>query len=246
MIRSYGRFRAGAEYFIWQGASCRAYDITMLSFPSRTSPAIYGTSTAISGRNGDLWSSDNTKQTYELSVSCSARQSKLNAAVHWLKGSGELIFSSSPNEAIKARIAEAIQIQRKSNDRDPLCEFEVKFTCQPFLYVRPAAANITITSSNTAVTNPCTAASAPVIKIAGSGDFDVMIGQQIVTLTGVSGGGIILNSELLDAFTYDGSELANDKMTGDFFMLNPGTQYVAWSPAASVTSIVITPNWRNE
>lgn len=245
MSSDYGRFTVHAEYFLFKGISCKDYGIKMLSFPSRTSPAVFGTSTDVSGRDGDLWTSDNTRKTYELSVRCSVRQSKLAAAINWLQGSGEFVFSSALTEAIRCRISDTTGFQRVTNDRDPLYTFEVKFTCQPFVYIRPAADDIVITASNTAVINPYTAASAPVIKIAGSGDFDVMIGQQIVSLTGVTGGGIILNTELLDAFTYDGAELANEHMTGDFFVLYPGTQYVAWSPAANVSSITITPNWRN-
>ena len=127
------------------------------------------------------------------------------------------------------------------------------FSCQPFARLWPEAEPIEITSSGTPLRNPGTAPSLPRIEIIGSGDFSLTIGMQTMFFIGVESG-IIVDSELLDALTLDGSLLANGKIDGDFFEIPPGESVVQWleggideedeSTPGSIEKVTITPRWR--
>ena len=174
------------------------------------------------------------------------RLSRLDSAAAWLTGSGPLRFSWAEDRAYDARAAKSSDAAQVSPDADPLMEFDVTFTCQPFRRLVPEAAPFTISSSGESFTNPGTAPSLPRVKITGSGDFSVSIGMETLFFSGVSGGGIIVDSELMDALTYDGELLANDRVSGTPFQIQPGVNVVSWlaESGSSVTAVEILPRWR--
>ena len=110
----------------------------------------------------------------------------------------------------------------------------------------PEAEPFTISASGESFTNPGTAPSLPRVKITGSGDFSVSIGMETLFFSGVSGGGIIVDSELMDALTYDGELLANDRVSGTPFQIQTGVNVVSWlaESGSSVTAVEILPRWR--
>lgn len=225
----------------YAGKTSEEMGLKILSMPTRTRAAQRGNSLEVSGRHGDLWSSDGTLQPYDQPVRASARQSRLNGIMAWITGAGDLVFSDAPTLVIPARADQEVRCTRVTNDSDPLYRVEFTFTCQPFFYVAPPAADIEITASGTALTNPYTMESMPRIKVFGNGDITLNVGRHTVFLTEVQTA-IVLDSELLDAFTADETELANSQMDGAFPTLDPGAQYISWTGA--VTKVVITPRWR--
>lgn len=209
-------------------------------------PAWRGTALPAAGKSGDLWISDGAYETVEIKRRLRCRLSKLDSAAAWLTGSGRLRFSWAENRAYDARAAKSSDIAQVSPDADPLMEFEVTFTCQPFRRLVPEAEAFTISASGESFTNPGTAPSLPRVKITGSGDFSVSIGMETLFFSGVTGGGIIVDSELMDALTYDGELLANDHVSGTPFRIQPGVNAVSWlaEDGSSVTAVEILPRWR--
>ena len=114
----------------------------------------------------------------------------------------------------------------------------MNFRCKPFWYPK-SAATITLTSSTSFVTNPGNVYSEPIITVRGSGEITLMVGTTIVELSDISGS-ITLNCELKDAYT--GVFTANSKVSGEFPVLQPGSNAVSWS--GNVSSVEIKPNWR--
>ena len=64
-------------------------------------------------------------------------------------------------------------------------------------------------------------------------------GMQIIELSGVSGS-ITIDSELQE--TYSGSTPCNEKMEGEYPLLQPGSNAISWD--GNVSSVVVTPNWK--
>ena len=114
----------------------------------------------------------------------------------------------------------------------------MNFRCYPFFYA-DAAANITVTTSGTIITNPGSVYSEPILTVTGSGNITLMVGTTIVEMEDISGS-IVLDCALKEA--YLGTTLMNDHMAGDFPVLKPGANAVSWS--GTVTRVVIQPNWR--
>lgn len=113
---------------------------------------------------------------------------------------------------------------------------------KPFRRISPDAADITITSSGTTITNPGTVYSLPRVKITGSGEATVNIGSDSVHFDSIPSGGIIVDSELMDAFNSSGTQLLNDLMDGEPWRIPTGTSLVSWE--GSVTKVIIEPRWR--
>ena len=207
----------------------------------------------IPGKSVFAWMGDNAREPIEIKRVCRVRQSDKRAAKAWLMGRGPLRFSHEPDAQYDARIINEIDFKMVCPGADPIYEFNVVFTCQPEPYVYPPAADFTVSASGTDIPMPDHAYSFPRLSIIGSGSFSVTIGMQTAYFNGVEGG-IIVDSELGDALTLDGAQLANDKMTGELFKIQPGYNNISWitgseddegNPVSgSVQSITITPRGR--
>lgn len=66
-----------------------------------------------------------------------------------------------------------------------------------------------------------------------------MVGMQIIDLTDVDGS-ITINSQMEEV--YNGDTLCNEKMEGDFSVLEPSVNAISWD--GNVTSVAVQPNWR--
>ena len=96
-----------------------------------------------------------------------------------------------------------------------------------------------MTQNTSIIQNPGSVYAEPVMAVYGSGDITLMVNLQIIELTGIEDS-IFLDSDLKEA--YKGSALMNDHMSGDFPILNPGSNAISWS--GNLTKINIKPNWR--
>ena len=79
----------------------------------------------------------------------------------------------------------------------------------------------------------------PVITVYGSGDVTLMVGTQIVELTGITDS-ITLDTPAMEA--YSGTTSMNSHMRGEFPTLDVGATAISWS--GSVSQVVVQPNWR--
>ena len=228
------------------GVKSTEFGARLTDFISITRPELRGTSHEVAGRSGDLWTTYGDYKPFDMKRKIRFRLSKLDEVSAWLTGSGMLRFSWAENRAYEARAAKAANIDQISVDEDPLVDLQVTFTCQPFRLLYPEAEAFTITASGEIVTNPGTAPALPRVKIAGSGDFSVSINTETLFFSDVSDGGIIVDSVLMDALTYDGALLANDHISGMPWTMQPGANIISWlvEDGSSVDSIEILSRWR--
>ncbi len=117
-------------------------------------------------------------------------------------------------------------------------QFDVQFICNPIK--REASPQEVAAVEPFALTSPCNHPAYPTITLTGSGDVTLTVGDQVIELTDI-GPEIVIDGDLMEC--YQGDELANDKMSGDFPVINPGeTVDISWT--GSVTAVEILPNWR--
>ena len=245
--------RSNTSWFEFNGRKSGELGVRVTSAHGFSRGAARGNREEVSGKSGSVWLGDGATDDFDVKLSCMAPASRLREIAAWLDGAGGLRFSAEPGAMYDARSIKAIEFVRAAPGADPLYEFAVTFSCQPFPRVWPEAEPIEIAASGAQLQNPGTAPSLPRIEIAGSGAFSLTIGMQTMFFTGVEGG-IIVDSELMDALTADGSLLANDKVSGDFFEIQPGPNAVQWLEGGideedegvpgSVERVVITPRWR--
>ena len=239
--------RLTEAWFEYNGVRSTDFDILIPELATRQQPGHRGKSKTVSGLSGSVFITDGAYDDVTLKQGFDVQDpAQVDAVNAWLTGYGKLRFSDEPHLMLDVRIdkpyGRSSIIAKLDGQRYPA----VRFTAQPFKALYPAASAKTITASGTTILNPGTAPSLPRVKIAGSGNFSVTIGMETLWFLNVDGGGIIVDSEKMDAFTYDGALLANDKFEGEPFMIQPGNNLVSWTveSGSRVDSIEILPRWR--
>ena len=228
------------DWFEWNGVRCTDLGIHVEEQPPLTLASERATFTNAPGRPGSLTTleGDDVYDDMILTANCFITSiDNYEDIAAYLKGSGKVTFATRPEGFYYARIVNQISFDRILRG-NPHRSFAVNFRCKPFWYPESVAA-ITLTSSTSFVNNPGNVYSEPVITVRGSGEITLMVGTTIVELSDISGS-ITLNSELKDAYT--GVFTANSKMSGEFPVLQPGSNAVSWS--GNVSSVEIMPNWR--
>ena len=230
-------------WFWFNGAYSWEKGALMTAWPTRFAPSLRGKEKEVSGRDGNVYVTDNTYDTIEVNQEFGIRDvSEAKRINDWLRGSGLLRFSDEPDLAYEARV--------KSLKAEPAAgrllgrRYTCNFICQPFRYQYPPDEAATYTTAGS-IYNPGTAPALPRVTITGTGDFSVTIGGETLYFTDISGG-IVVDSELMDALSADGTTLMNDHMSGTPWKLQPGINAVSWEleSGASISSVVILPRWR--
>lgn len=228
------------DWFSWNGARCTEYGIHVSEQPPITIPAERTTFTNVPGRSGSLTTleGDYVYDDLLLSATCFIMDtSRMDEIAGWLRGGGTVTFANRQGGFYYARITNQIPFEKILRG-NPHRSFVVNFRCKPFFYLEDVEP-VTLTISDTFITNSGTVPSEPIITVTGSGEITLMVGMSIVELSEVNGS-ITLDSELQEA--YSGTTSMNSCMSGDFPELLPGQNAVSWT--GNVTRVEIQPNWR--
>ena len=240
--------RINSTWFEFCGENSQNYGVRIMDAYMVTAPGVRGSSKTVAGRSGDLWLSTGEYNTVTVKHTIRVPLSRYGDMLKWLDQSGHLVFSQSPNYAYNARFNRGsgnngIEFKAVTKGRDPLLEGQITFTCQPFRYMYPQPDEVTFAAPGS-IFNPGTTGSQPKVTITGSGDFSVTIGGETLYFTGITDG-IIVDSELMDALSLDGTALMNNNMSGTPWTIQPGANAVSWAvDSGSVLSVKILPRWR--
>ena len=228
------------DWFSWNSVKCTEYGIHVLEQPPITIPAERATFTNVPGRPGSLTTleGDDVYDDLILTAQCMISEpSNTHTIASYLKGSGKVAFANRPGGFYYARIVNQISFEKILRG-NPHRSFAVNFRCKPFLYQENVPVQ-TYTETPFILNNPGSIYSEPVITVYGSGDITLMIGAQLVELSGISES-IMLDTPIMEV--YKGDKGMNHSMDGELPILKPGTNAVSW--VGDVTKLEIQPNWR--
>lgn len=218
------------------------FGILISKRPSIPSPKRRISFIDIPGRDSTLRFDEGTFEDITIALECSVKDSsnitsKIDDIKAWLFTAGEsdLIFSFQDDKKYIAQVVNQIDFKQVFKI---FGEFIIIFNCRPFKYL--VAKQVTTLLTSGIITNIGTIYSEPIIKVYGTGNGMLTVGTQVINLTGISGN-IVIDSTIQDAYTADGSNL-NNKMSGEFPILNVGNNPISWS--GGITQVEITPNWR--
>jgi phage-related protein len=230
-------------YFIWKNTNSNTMGIVVNEYPNPAKPAERVKEIVVPGRAGTLTETEG-EEVYDnvvLTCQCSVLPTAdLHAISAWLRGSGTVVFGNDATKCYTARLDSQLDFERLVSVQ-VYREVAIPFACQPFKYLTTPGTDIVETVSGQTVTNAGTVFSLPKIKVEGSGDITLTIGTKAIQLTGLTDG-IIIDSELVDAYDLTATVLMNEQMVGDFPTLPVGTFAVSWT--GTVTKVTITPRWR--
>ncbi len=232
--------RLTEAWFEFGGVRCDEKHIRLMAMPKRPIPAHQGEKIEVPGRDGFLWKSNRSARSgMEIAVECSTLEGfSPDELAAWLRGDGLLRFSDEPDRAYRAHVIEEF-VRESMFLRFDRQRFTVQFSCQPHRYIYPAADAETLTAPGV-IENPGNTWSLPRITVEGSGDMTVYVGAYQID---ISGGSVIVDSEMMDCFEPDGITLANHRVTMDEFpRLLPMGNAVSWT--GDVTKVTVEGRWR--
>lgn len=231
------------DYIGFKGVNSRDVGLVVTELPEIVLAEERVTFTNVPGKSGALTQKEGTDvyNDVTLPVKCYLGQvtpESVDAVSLFFRGSGKLILPNRPNGYYEATVINQIPLSKILRGKSPRT-FTVNFRCKPLFRLDAGDAEHLIPSSGSFIVNPCGYISKPLIQILGSGDITLLVGAQIVQLTGLTDG-ITLDCDLQEA--YYGDELLNDRMTGDFPVLVPGNNAISWT-GGTVSSVTVTPRW---
>lgn len=225
------------SFFIWNGRDCRSMGVIMRGPAPIVRPEERVTHVTIPGTSGDLTETEgeNIYNSYIQTVSISVRGGfRVRDVYKWLRGDGYVTFSGEPDRRQKARIIGAMTLNRISRNLDNWAG-EIQFYCQP-LKEKLADASVTITSSGSTVRNEGDVISRPLFKLtANAASATLTAGGKSITVSSLSSGTVIwIDSGSMEVLNSARTALLTVNSTGDFPVLNPGSNSVTGSGWSSV------------
>ena len=229
----------GQSFFIWKGVDCRAMGIITRGPASIVRPEERVKHVEIPGRSGDVTETegDQIYNSYIQTVSISVRGGfRVREVYRWLRGAGYVTFSGEPDKRQKARVVGAITLNRISRNLDHWAG-EAQFYCQPLKELL-AENKVTISVSGSDVRNNGDVTCKPIWKVTvGSGKTSISLtaGGNTIAVTSLTGGSVIwIDSDTMEVWNSDRTELLTKDSAGDFPVLLAGNNTVTGSNWASV------------
>ena len=224
------------DNFIFKDISSTSFKIIVNSLPPISKPTMRVEETEVDGVDGTMFE-DLGYESYDKKIKITITENNIDELIHWLKGEGQLVLSNEPDKYYKAKVIEQIDFERLIK-YEPV---EVAFRVQPYkyeLYELP----ITLNTSGGTVFNNGLETSKPKMTITGSGNITLSVNNNLVFSYTFPEGEtqVVVDSEKQDA--YLGTVLKNRNMTGEFPILQSGSNIISWS--GTITSIVVEPNSR--
>ena len=223
--------------------SFQDFGIFVATRPHIPSPERRVTYIDVPGMDSRLRRDEGTYGDITLAVECSFigdPTANISAVKGWLLGAAEadLTFSHIPGRKYLAQVVNSIDFEIVLRITS---HFVILFNCQPFQY---AVDNVPVVMQAAGeISNPGSVASAPVIKLSGTGAGVLTVNGSSVSFSDIDGT-VVVNSVLQETYKDTGAELVskNSTKTGGYPLLLPGDNTVSFS--GSITSLEITPNWR--
>lgn len=206
------------------------------------------TSTTIPGRSGDILIDDegyeNFNKTY--SVAIIAENESLNLIINnikrWLYSNvnyGKLEDTYDKNYFYRAFVNDAISITQIAHN---VAEAEITFNCKAYKYAKDGLQKAVLVSAGELINNEAFSA-LPQIQLFGKGSGTLNINNRSYYIESCVDG-MILNSEIGQAYTADMSTLLNNNIKfTNFPTLDSGHNDITWS--GNISKVIITPNWRS-
>lgn len=227
------------DWFEWNGVRSTAYGIYVSEQPERTMPLERTSQITVPGRPGTLTKleGEDVYGDILMTAQCVMKSGeRLLEIMRWLKGAGKVTFANRPGGFYYARLANQIPFEKVMRGRENL-NVALVFRCKPFWHVENEAVQV-MTSGGT-IYNAGSVHAEPIITIEGSGDIELMVGENITIISGL-GGSITLDSENDEA--YNGALDMNGYVSGEFPRLAVGYNTIGWS--GNVSRVTVKKNTR--
>lgn len=224
------------NYISFRGVRTDSIGLYVVRMPAHKKAKQRHTEFEIPGRNGavsilDGYSPFDIQCQVIMQGGASSMRQVINA---WADGAGDLFTSDDTTKVWKASVLREVQYGRKMIGDTFHDTATVTFRCQPIMRERiPTVHSFT---GSTIISNPGNVEAYPLIVVKGSGDCTLTIGNETITLEGVTAD-VTIDSEAGYVYSASGAVA----MRGEFPVLPLGATTLSFG--GGVTNVTITPNW---
>ncbi len=209
------------SWFIWNGINSINRGIILETSPEIVRAQERVTQITVPGRSGDLilLEGEDVYEPYALNLSFTVRGARNAAeAWHWLKGSGTLTLSCTPDLVQDARLINAVNLVRVSRNLD-MWSGDLSFWCQPLKRLSTEKLE-TVTTGDTLV-NQGDVTARPVIELTGTGTLIAGIDGVYMAVNDVTSaqGGAVIDCDAEEIRALLTGELITKQASGDFPLL---------------------------
>lgn len=228
---------------IYDGVSSRDIGVTVEGFPGAVMPKRDIEVTTIPGRNGALVYDYGTYSNYTQNYTIHWRNISRDARItEWLQKPGyrRLEDSFHPEHY---RMAYVVTNQNIDNRMEVLHRLPIAFECKPQWYRKNGDIPITVSKSGTLIMNTGEDA-LPLLTVTGSSTATLTINDYIITISNIPAKGIVIDSELQDAYSTDKMQNLNSYIVAKdnkFPVLKRGKNTVYFT--GGIESVKIVPRW---
>lgn len=228
---------------IYDGVSSKQIGVTVEGFPGSVMPEKDFEQENIPGRNGaliyDYGTYKNYSQIYMVHWRYVGRDARIT---EWINKSGyrRLEDSFHPEHFRMAYVTASKEVD---NRIQVLKRMEIEFNVKPQWFRKNGEYPITITTSDRTLMNTGMD-STPLITVTGSGAGDVRIGEISVHISSIPSTGVVIDSEIKDAYSPDKLTNLNSIITtteNEFPVLMRGKNKITFT--GGVKSVKIVPRW---
>jgi predicted phage tail component-like protein len=202
-------------------------------------------SISIEGRNGTLTEKYGTYNDIEINIKFVLINDtnycdQVRNIKAWLQNiqDNKLVLSDDTNYFYLVTYIKFDKNILRESELEMVGSFTATFICKPFAYSFEGLNKITITQE-TNIINEGTVIAYPMMKVYGSGDITLTINNKNIILSGIINN-ITLDSIIMEAYD-DNIENVNNKMNGEFPVLDIGENNISW--VGTISKIEIIPNW---
>ena len=236
-------------YITFNGTSSTAAGVKAVeAYPPLDRPRRKFTKIEIPGRTGDIVLMEDAWADYEQEYEIYAGDGSVGSApgkfidiMSWLHSAQGYARLEDTYDTSVYRMAYFVGPTDVENVLSRYGRATIKFMCQGKRFLKSGETVVTVSSSNTNITNPTEFASSPIIKVTGSGSGTLTVGGTLVTLNTIDTGMIIDCARMVVTDSAGTANLNSYMVLGDFPKITAGTSQVKFT--GGVTKLEITPNY---
>ena len=199
---------------------------------------------SIPGRNGDLIFETGAFENRTGSAECFAMMHNnveltiraINRFLLFRKGYRKLETTDDPEHYWMARVENGARIEQRLRTMSP---FEIEFDCKPQRFLKSGLETVEMTNGGV-LYNQYGFDALPLIKVYGSGEGSLNVGNKRVEILSMTDGELMLDSETQNAYIY-GMNRNNQINAPEFPVLTDGENNISWR--GGIERVEIIPRW---
>ncbi|CCZ04614.1 putative uncharacterized protein [Eubacterium sp. CAG:603] len=230
---------------IFNGVSSKEFDIQVEHPPGYEYPQKDYDVTHIPGRNGDVYvdkgSYQNVTRSYDIAIGSEKRNfaEMANCISEWLNSASGYARLEDNYEAEYYRLATYASGGTITNILEHAGRVTVSFNCKPQRFLKSGDNRILITKT-CKLRNPTNFKSLPIIKVYGSDEGILRIGDYVITLSKIDSY-VVVDSELQDIYKDAINCNSTATLSNGFPKLIKGENEVSFS--GGITKVEVIPKW---